>query len=66
MYHYKLRGDRFRIYLCDYADAHLTSSTATNEWYKTKEEASRRVYELNGWKPKTATNEKNSQSSSAY
>lgn len=52
MYHYMPRGSSFRIYRCDYADAHQFSSSPTDEWFNTREEASRRVYELNGWKPK--------------
>lgn len=55
-YHYCLRGRNFVIYRCDYSrNGHESSSPVRDEpVYYNKEEARKRVYELNGWpyKPK--------------
>ncbi len=65
MYHYAPRGSVFQIYRCDYADEHEHCSSPTNESFHTRAEASRRVYELNGWKPKTTANEHTTKASPA-
>ena len=51
-YEYRPRGRDFRIYRCDYADGRITiANPVYNEpFYRDREAARKRVYELNGWK----------------
>ena len=51
-YHYVLRGKLYIIYRYESVTAHGSSSSPTDESYDNREEARRRVYELNGWKLK--------------
>lgn len=53
-YSYSIHGRNYRIYVCDYSDGKIqTSSPVRNEpLYIDREEARKRVYELNGWKYK--------------
>ena len=60
-YSYSIHGRNYRICVCDYSDGKIqTSSPVRNEpLYIDREEARKRVYELNGWKykPKMTKNE---------
>ena len=51
-YSYSIHGRNYRICVCDYSDGKIqTSSPVRNEpLYIDREEARKRVYELNGWK----------------
>lgn len=50
-YHYARRGQVFRIYVCvESTPESEVSRPAGDEDYFDREEARRRVYELNGWK----------------
>lgn len=53
-YSYQPHGRHFRIYRCIRAEGRFTQSTPVNDepLYRDREEARRRVYELNGWKYK--------------
>ncbi|MCU6767384.1 hypothetical protein OCV73_00205 [Barnesiella propionica] len=53
-YHYELRGSCFRIYRYDQvSDTGTSSSPVYGEpSYLDREEAKKRVYELNGWRYK--------------
>ncbi len=55
-YSYSICGCHYRIYVCNYSDGKIeTSSPVRNEpLYRDREAARKRVYELNGWnyKPK--------------
>lgn len=55
-YSYQPHGRHFRIYRCIRAEGRFTQSTPVNDepLYRDREEARRRVYELNGWKYKEA------------
>lgn len=57
-YSYELHGRSFRIYRCDYSDGKIeTSSPVQNEpFYRDREAARKRVYELNGWEYKQKDN----------
>lgn len=51
-YCYKPSGRQFRIYVCDYNDGQTSSSKPVYEepyMFNDREEARKRVYELNGW-----------------
>lgn len=53
-YSYQPHGRQFRIYVCTYADGRTTMSDPVRDepFYNNREDARRRVYELNGWKYK--------------
>jgi hypothetical protein len=53
-YEYRPHGRDFRIYRCDYSDGKTTTANPVyNEpFYRDREAARKRVYELNGWKYK--------------
>lgn len=57
-YSYQPDGRHFRIYICTYVDGRSTTSDPVREepLYTDREEARRRVYQLNGWnyKPRNA------------
>ena len=51
-YHYAIRGRYYKIYRCTYKEGNVESSTPVKDEpeYYDREEAKKRVYELNGWK----------------
>ena len=49
-YYYRPHGRTFRIYRYTYVTPHSYSATPTAEAFLSREDARRRVYELNGWK----------------
>lgn len=53
-YEYAKHGNQFRIYRCSYADGKTTESDPVDSepFYREREAARKRVYELNGWKYK--------------
>lgn len=55
-YRYHPCGKDFRIYRCTYADGKgaISEPVPGEPLYANREEARRRVYELNGWKYKEA------------
>lgn len=55
-YHYQPCGRQFRIYVCIRADKSGTMSTPADgePLFNDREEARRRVYQLNGWNYKGA------------
>lgn len=57
-YYYSLHGRDFRIYRCDYSDGQTTMSSPVYEepFFRDREEARKRVYELNGWEYKPKDN----------
>lgn len=57
-YSYHPYGRHFRIYVCIYADGLTTTSDPVpgEPLYTDREEARKRVYELNGWKYKGKLN----------
>lgn len=57
-YYYTPRGRDFRIYCCVYSENGRTASDPVYEepLFRDKEEARKRVYELNGWKYKPKDN----------
>lgn len=54
-YFYTPHGNAFRIYRYDRVTAGATSASPVNEqpFFYDREEARKRVYELNGWKYKS-------------
>ena len=48
-YYYALRGRFYKIYQVESIENGVISSIATKFIYETKEEARKKVYELNGW-----------------
>ena len=50
-YSYKPYGRDFRIYVCTYADNYTSMSDPVpgEPYYRDREAARKRVYELNGW-----------------
>ena len=52
--YYAPRGRAFRIYRYDYVDAKTASASPLPDepYYYNREEARKRVYELNGWRYK--------------
>ena len=50
-YSYRLDGRNFRIQICDYSQGGVTTFSPVRDepLYNDREEARRRVYELNGW-----------------
>lgn len=51
-YTYVLRGKLFVIHRVTSVTPHGYSATRTGEYFYSREEARRRVYQLNGWKPR--------------
>lgn len=49
---YERRGRQFRIYICDYSDNSASNASLVHSEppLNDREEARKRVYELNGWK----------------
>lgn len=56
-YHYCIHGRCFRIYVCDYSDGKIRTSSPVRDEpsYSNQELARKRVYELNGWEYKPRT-----------
>ena len=52
LYHYVPHGRGFLIYRCESVTEHGSSSAPTDEFFDNRDDARRRVYELNGWKLK--------------
>lgn len=57
-YHYELHGRHFRIYQCSFNDGVTTMSDPVRgePFFMDREEARKRVYELNGWNYKPKSN----------
>lgn len=51
-YYYAPRRNMFAIYQTTFIGNGVTTACSTGEEYATREEAKKRVYELNGWKLK--------------
>lgn len=51
-YHYVLRGKLYVIYRYESISEHGSCSSPTDESFDNRDDARRRVYELNGWKLK--------------
>ncbi|MCS2588042.1 hypothetical protein [Bacteroides fragilis] len=53
-YSYSIHGRNYRICVCDYSDGktQISSPVRNEPLYINREEARKRVYELNGWKYK--------------
>lgn len=50
-YSYSPHGRQFRIYICTQSDEHgsMSSPVRTEPFFNDREQARKRVYELNGW-----------------